>query len=221
MPIDPKRVLFEDEYLLAVMKLGGELVVAGRGKMEKLPLLDFLRKQYPTLAPIHRLDFETSGVVVFAKTKRVLQTILESKSKGWTKRYLAIVLGHPKRAQGDITFKLIARSGEGKVDASTKYKVLEQLGDCSLVECVIERGQKHQIRRHMNMIGHPLILDQIYGIDKANKAFSRYLKMRRFLLHAESIDFPHPMTGAPVHISSEPPASFTSAVKKLRAAKRS
>lgn len=220
MPIDPKRVLFEDDYLLAVMKLGGELVVAGKGKMEKLPLLDFLKKQYPGLAPIHRLDFETSGVVVFAKTKRVLATILESKSKGWSKKYLAIVLGHPKRTEGDITFKLTARSGEGKVDASTKYKVLEQLGDCSLVECVIERGQKHQIRRHMSMIGHPLILDDIYGIEKANKAFSRYLKMRRFFLHAESIDFPHPITGKPVHIVSKPPPSFDIIIKKLRAAKR-
>lgn len=220
MPIDPKRVLFEDESLLAVMKLGGELVVAGKGKMDRLPLLNFLRKQYPSLAPIHRLDFETSGVVVFAKTKRVLESILESKSKGWSKKYLTIVLGHPKRTQGEITFKLTPRSGEGKVEASTQYRVLEQLGDCSLVECTIERGQKHQIRRHMQMIGHPLILDDVYGISKANRAFSKYLKMRRFLLHAESIDFPHPLTGAPVHIACEPPMSFLSAVKKLRAAKR-
>lgn len=216
MPIAPERILFEDQWLLAVDKLGGELVVRGKGRLDKLPLLDFLRKRYPGLAPIHRLDFETSGVVVFAKSRKVLATILEKKFSGWHKQYRALVLGTPKYATHTIDERLPARSGDGKVAAETTYRVVETIGPVSFVELSFERGQRHQIRRHMALIRHPLILDHVYGNPKANRALGTFLKFHRFFLHAIGITFPHPVTGNIITISAPLPRAFEMALKKLR-----
>lgn len=215
MSIAKERILYEDQVLLAVSKLGGELVVKGKGRQDKLPLLDFLKKDYPSLVAVHRLDFETSGVVVFSKSRKILKGIVENKFAGWRKKYVAIVLGCPK-PNGKIEFPLPARSGDGVVDALTEYKILERLGDCTLVECIIERGQRHQIRRHLSMIGHPLVLDSVYGNEKANRLFNKFLKMKRFFLHASAVDFLHPVSGAPIHIESPRPVSFDAVCKKLK-----
>jgi len=215
MPIAKERILYEDQWLLAVTKLGGELVVRGKGQLQRLPLLDFLRKSYPSLVPVHRLDFETSGVVVFSKSKKVLKTIIESKFSGWTKTYLALVLGHLSRSEGTIDFRLPARNSETKVEALTRYKVLKKLSGCSLVQLSFERGQRHQIRCHMAMIGHPLILDDEYGDPKANRFFSKRLKLSRFLLHASEVNFPHPVSGQRVTITSVMPPVFSAALKKM------
>jgi len=216
MPIDKGRILYEDQWLLAVTKLCGELVVKGRGKIQKLPLLDFLRKDYPGLAPIHRLDYETSGVVVFAKTKNTLKTVVESKFAGWKKTYLAIVSGSPNRDAGEVDIPLPARSGTGNVSALTNYRIKERFRGCSLVEVHFERGQKHQIRRHMSMIGNPLILDDVYGDDKPNKTFVKFLKMKRFFLHASKVEFVHPVTGKPIVIESPMPHTYIAVLKKLK-----
>ncbi|OGJ68878.1 hypothetical protein A3J34_02310 [Candidatus Peribacteria bacterium RIFCSPLOWO2_02_FULL_51_10] len=216
MPIAKERILFEDQWLIAVTKLSGELVVRGKGKLQRLPLLDFLRKSYPSLVPVHRLDFETSGVVVFAKTKQTLQKILKDKFSGWRKTYLALVLGCPSKASGSVDFRLPARNSDSKVEAKTEFRILEKLNGCALVELSFERGQRHQIRRHMAMIGHPLILDEVYGDKKANKLFSRKLKLHRFLLHASAIIFPHPETGNGIQIVSPVPPVFSQALKKCR-----
>lgn len=216
MSIDAKRILYDDQWLLAVTKLGGELVVKGKGKIQRLPLLDFLRKDHPGLAPIHRLDYETSGVVLFAKTKNTLKTIVESKFAGWEKTYLAIVVGVPRQKSGDIRIPLPARSGTGNVECLSHYKILEVFRGCSLLEVSFERGQKHQIRRHLSMIGHPLILDELYGDEKLNRRFVKFLKMKRFFLHASTVEFPHPVGGKKLAITSQPPHSFTAVLKKLR-----
>lgn len=219
MSIAKERILYEDDRLLAVTKLGGELVVKGKGKVQKLPLLDFLRKDYPSLAPIHRLDYETSGIVVFAKTKKTLQSVIESKFSGWTKTYIALAAGTPKKLTGEVSIPLPARSGTGNVQALTHYRVLEHFRGCSLVELRFERGQRHQIRRHMSLIGHPLILDELYGDKKVNTTFQKFLKMRRFFLHASKVVFPHPTTSETVTLESRLPHSFETVVAKLRKAR--
>ncbi len=216
MPIAKERILYEDQWLLALTKLSGELVVKGKGKIQKLPLLDFLRKDYPSLAPIHRLDYETSGVVVFAKTKKTLKTVVESKFAGWKKTYLAIVAGSPNCNASEVNIPLPARSGTGNVPAFTQYRVLERFRGCSLVEVSFERGQKHQIRRHMSMIGNPLILDDVYGDDKPNRTFGKFLKMQRFFLHASKAEFPHPQTGKQTVVDSPMPHTFMAVLKKLK-----
>lgn len=216
MPIDRKRILYEDQHLLAVLKLGGELVVKGKGKMQKLPLLDFLRKEYPSLLAIHRLDFETSGVVLFAKSSNVLKKIVDSKFAGWKKVYAALVFGVPRQPKGVVNFKLPSRMDNSPVEARTEYMVREAMGDCSYIELEFERGQRHQIRKHMSMIRHPLLLDTEYGDQKTNWMFQRRLKCVRFFLHAERVEFPHPITGEKVVISAKLPISFVKAIERLR-----
>ena len=117
--VSADRILYKDDWFLAVNKLGGELAVAGSGRMDRLPLLDFLKEEYPELQPIHRLDFETSGVLVFARTPQVLNMILNSKFAGWVKTYRTLVVGRPSKPKGSIDIPLQARSGKGNVEAST------------------------------------------------------------------------------------------------------
>jgi len=112
MPIAPERILYEDDSLLAVNKLSGELVVRGKGRVDKLPLLDFLRKDRSGLNALHRLDFETSGAVLFAKTKEVEEKILSSRFRGWRKTYRTLVMGRILRENGVIRIPLPARGKE-------------------------------------------------------------------------------------------------------------
>ena len=160
MSIDPHRVLFEDEHLLAVNKLCGELAVKGRGAVGKLPLLDFLKEDYPGLTTVHRLDFETSGILLFAKRKEVARNILDTKFDQWTKKYRCLVAGRIERGGGVIQKRLPtrhsardARNAADLVDAKTTYTVLERFGNSTSVEAVIETGRHHQIRRHFAAIG--------------------------------------------------------------------
>ena len=111
MTLHSARILFHDEHFLAVNKLGGELVVKGKGKVGKLPLLDFLRKEIPGVRPVNRLDFETSGIVLFARSKEALEKAMEMPTK---KTYLTIVRGRVKPSQGEIRKSLPARSGKGR-----------------------------------------------------------------------------------------------------------
>ncbi len=210
------RILYKDDWLLAVNKLGGELAVAGSGRMDRLPLLDFLKEEYPELQPVHRLDFETSGVLVFARTPQVLEKILSSKFAGWVKTYRALIMGRPTAPKGSIDIPLQARSGRGTVQVSTKYSVLDSFGPVGYVEAVIERGQFHQIRRHFAAIQHPLVLDDEHGDKKFNKLFSKTFEYRRFFLHAISVDFPHPVTGVMTRIEAPLPRQFNDVIEKMK-----
>lgn len=214
--VSPERILYKDEWLLVVQKLCGELAVAGSGRMDRLPLLDFLKEEYPELQAVHRLDFETSGVLVFARSHEVLQKILASKFAGWVKTYRALVIGRPSKPKGSIDISLQARSGRGTVDAKTEYTVLDSFGPVGYVEATIERGQFHQIRRHFAAIKHPLVLDDEHGDKKFNKLFSGTFEYRRFFLHAIRVDFPHPITGKPMTIEAPLPRQFTDVLEKMK-----
>lgn len=215
MPIASDRILYEDEHLLAVNKLCGELVVKGKGKVGKLPLFDFLKKDYPGLRVIHRLDHETSGVVIFAKSADVESRILNTKFDQWKKNYHTLLMGRVRRDQGAIRTKLPSR-GKGLVDAETLYTVLDVFAASTYVECQITTGRHHQIRRHFASINHPLVLDREYGDGKYNQLFRQELGFSKFFLHASSISFPHPMTGKIVEIEAPMPKPFAACVKKLR-----
>ncbi len=215
MSLSSRRVLFEDDHLLAVNKLSGELVVAGAGASDKLSLLDFLRKDYPGLKPLHRLDFETSGVVLFARTKQTADAVLASKFAGWKKTYVTLVAGRMPRPQGIIRTPLPAR-GKGTVPAETAYRVLQVFANSSLVEADIETGRHHQIRRHFASIGHPLLLDEEYGNKGINRVFTREFRLHRFFLHAARLSFPHPVTGEPIVVEAPLPRVFEEVLKRLR-----
>ncbi len=216
MPIHPGRILFQDQWLLAVHKLAGELTVAGKGKAKKLSLFDFLRPEFPGIHPLNRLDFETSGIVVFARTKPVLATVVDAGFKGWTKTYKTIVAGRMKNTEGAIRLQLPSRVKEEKIDAFTKYRVLERFGFSTFVEAEIESGKRHQIRKHFSMIGHPLLLDDEYGDKKLNNGFAQKFGYWQFFLHASSARFPHPHTGETVIIEDPLPQAFEAVLKKLR-----
>ncbi|MDD4628914.1 MAG: RluA family pseudouridine synthase [Candidatus Peribacteraceae bacterium] len=223
MSIDTHRILFCDSDLLAVNKLAGELVVAGGERLktghkadgEVLPLLDFLRKDYPGLRALHRLDYETSGVVLFARTKRAYEVVRASKFEGWKKKYLALVMGRMSPATGEIRLPLPSR-GEGNLPALTRYTALEEYANSSYVEVEIETGRHHQIRRHFSMIRHPLALDQVYGHKGFNRVFSQEFRLHKFFLHASVLELPHPFTGEHLHIEAPLPRSFQDILKRLR-----
>lgn len=214
MRIDPRRILYADEYLFAVNKLSGELVVKGKGELRKLPLLDFLKKDYPGLQTLHRLDFETSGVVLFARNKKVAAMVKESKFSGWKKVYRTLVVGR-LRERGEIRIRLPVREGRELVEALTTYHVIETRGDVSYVECEIETGRHHQIRRHFAAIGHPLLLDDVYGDRAFNRRFTKASGYRKFFLHAYSLDLRHPVTGEHIHIEAPLPRAFEEILSRL------
>ena len=215
MPISSDRILYEDEHLLAVNKLAGELTVRGKGKVGKLPLFDFLKKDHQGLKVVHRLDFDSSGVVVFAKTKEAERIFLNNKFDQWKKTYRTLVMGRIEKRSGAIRSKLPSRS-HGLVDAETLYTVLDLFGNSSYVECAITTGRHHQIRRHFAHIGHPLVLDREYGLGKFNQTFRQELKYAKFFLHAATLEFPHPITGKTIRIDAPMPRAFEECLKKLR-----
>lgn len=200
-------------------KLSGELTVAGAGTSDKLSLLDFLRRDYPGLKPLHRLDFETSGVVVFARTKQAADAVLQTKFTGWKKTYISLVAGRMPRESGVIRAPLPAR-GQGVVPAETTYRVLQVFANSCLVEAEIATGRHHQIRRHFAAIGHPLLLDEEYGNKGINRVFTREFMLRRFFLHAAKLVLPHPVTNKQLTIEAPLPRVFEGVLKKLRSAGR-
>jgi RluA family pseudouridine synthase len=217
MKIHPGRILFEDDHLLAVMKLAGELVVKGAGKVERLPLLDFLKQQYPGLRPLNRLDFETSGIVLFAKTKAAFEAMkTEYEEAALEKTYRGIVAGIISKKEGSIESPLPARTGKGTVSAKTTYSVLEKFPIATYIEATMQTGRFHQIRRHFAKINHPLLLDDEYGHKKFNQMATRNLKYKRFFLHAYKLSFTHPITHERVEITAPVPDVFEDVLKKLR-----
>ncbi len=216
MSIHPSRILFEDEHLLIINKLARELTVAGKGKSDTLSLLDFLKKQYPGLKPVNRLDFETSGIVVFAKQSYVAQKIIVDDFAQFQKKYVTLVIGHPPKLKNVIKKPLPART-KGLVEAETRFTILDTFANSTYVEVQMLTGRHHQIRLHFASIGHPLVLDQVYGHKKYNGIFTQEFKVRDFFLHASELQFTHPVLQTPLHIVAPLPAPFASVLKKLRA----
>lgn len=217
--INPERILYEDEHLLIVNKLAGELVVAAAEESDKEPLYDFIHKTHPGLRVVHRLDFATSGVLVFAKNAGVVKAIRDGKFKDWKKTYRTIVAKPMKNRFGTINRKLSARTKDELVDATTHYRVLELFSHASYVEVDIDTGRKHQIRQHLQFIGHPLLNDAQYGDPRLDRAFKRHHKFRRFFLHAYRLSFPHPVTGKELIIMAPLPKAFEEVLKELKETK--
>lgn len=220
--IDPKRILFQDEHFLAVHKLSGELVVRGKGPLGKLPLLDFLRPQFPGIRPVNRLDFDTSGIVLFARTKGALAAMMpgeEEQSLQMEKTYRTIVAGVLPLKVGAIRAPLPSRITKQLVPAETKYKVLEVFEVfATYAEASFVRGRHHQLRRHFAAIKHPIFLDPLYGNQKLNDVFTKRFRYCKFFLHAVRLSFVHPYTKQKIVIEAALPAAFEAVLKKLREA---
>ncbi len=220
-------ILFEDEWILAVDKPAG-LPVHPTARYHRNTLTALLREKYGEDRPVlaHRIDSETSGVILCAKTReseRALKIMFADRLVG--KRYLAIVRGVPEPAESRIEVPLgpdtagpirvkMAGDPEG-LPALTEYRVLREIGDAALVECRPRTGRQHQIRAHMAHIGHPIVGDKMYGSDPTlfleyiEQGLTEYIEDRagakRHYLHAAAVFLSHPMTRNDLQIESPLP----------------
>jgi 23S rRNA pseudouridine1911/1915/1917 synthase len=218
-------ILFEDDDIVVVNKPAGMIVHPAPGHTGGA-LTDRLVADRPGMATVgsaarpgvvHRLDIETSGVMVFAKTPRAyrsLRAVFEAHRQV-EKTYLAVLHGAPKQKSGVIETTIgrkpwdAKRMAVGAPDgkrALTRWTVLGRNGPLALVEFTIETGRTHQIRVHAAHLGHPVVGDALYGNAAADARLAR--RPQRHLLHAVQLAFPHPATGRRVSFAAEPPADL-------------
>jgi len=193
-------IVYEDEWLLVVNKPAGLLSVP-TPKKESRTLTSILNQDAVerglkySLHPCHRLDRETSGLVIYAKGKSTEKKMTDAfRNRRVAKKYVAFVHGKLAHPEGKIELAI-----EGK-DALTKYKLIEEKSNYSVVEVYPVTGRTNQIRIHFKNIGHPLV-----GEDKFifRKDFS--LRFKRVCLHAEYLEFKHPQTGKIVAVEASLP----------------
>jgi len=203
------NVLFEDEAIIVVDKPSGQVVHPAPGH-ETGALTEEIVRHCPSIAGVgseerpgvvHRLDIETSGVMVFAKTQAAYLNLRHQfeAHRDIRKTYLAVLHGAPNPARGTVDGPI----GRDHLRAITHYSVLGRQGSLALVRFDIETGRMHQIRLHARELGQPVVGDTLYG----DKAADRRLKYppKHLLLHAVELSFLHPTTKKRVVFSSEPP----------------
>jgi 23S rRNA pseudouridine1911/1915/1917 synthase len=242
----PLDIVYEDDEFLIVNKPAGMVVHPAHGNWNGtlVNALVYHFQQLPhfkegEIRPglIHRIDKDTSGILVIGKTERALNFIAKQFFDHNIERtYYALVWGEPKEPKGTINAPIYRSAKDRKVmdvyplnsgigkRAITHYEVIQSFKYVSLIRCNLETGRTHQIRIHMRSIGHPLFNDASYGGDKILKgnATGKYKKfvekcfeiMPRQALHAKNLGFIHPTTLKPVFFESELPEDFQNLLKK-------
>ena len=231
-------VVHEDEHLLVLDKPAGLVVHPGAGNPAGT-VLNALLHHDPALAElprggiVHRLDKDTSGLMVVAKTLATHTALVDMLSRHDVERqYEAVVLGSLVsggtvdapigRSMGD-RLRQAVRDEEGGKHAVTHYRLRERFRAHSLIQCNLETGRTHQIRVHLAHVGHPLVGDPLYGGGlklprRATPELVAALRgFRRQALHAERLAFAHPVTGEPLAFAAERPADMTALIEALRA----
>jgi RluA family pseudouridine synthase len=216
-------ILYEDRDILVVNKACGILTVSNEKVREKTAyylLTDYIRKgnskSRNRLFIVHRLDRETSGVIVFAKTEEA-KRYLQDNWQEFQKTYYALVEGTPPQQEGIITSYLVENEvhkmysvkdpTRGKL-AKTGYKVVKQAHGCSLLEINLLTGRKNQIRVHLSENGCPVVGDRKYG--------NKRVGSKRLALHAESLTIRHPHSHEPMTFTADVPFYFASLMKTSR-----
>jgi 23S rRNA pseudouridine1911/1915/1917 synthase len=209
-------ILFEDEYLIAVEKPSGMLSVGTETQKENtvyshLNAYIKVKQHGERIFLLHRLDRDTSGVILFAKNKEIQQAMQDAWDTVISERlYFAVVEGRVEKDQDKIVSYLTEDKNyhvfsspfdNGGQRSVTHYRVLRRGGSRTLLELALETGKKNQIRVHLESIGHSISGDLKYG--------GRRIKMGRLALHAGTIAFTHPVTGEHIRIESPMPESFT------------
>jgi 23S rRNA pseudouridine1911/1915/1917 synthase len=232
----PLNILFEDEHLLVVDKPAGLVVHPAAGNLDGTLVNALLHHCAGKLSGIggvarpgivHRIDKDTSGLLVVAKTDVAHEGIAKQfAAHSIDRRYLAIVSGVPKTKEGAVDAPLarsaanrkkmaIVQGSRGK-RAVTNWRRLDVLRDAALVECRLETGRTHQVRVHMASIGHPLIGDPVYG--RSGKTHGKLLKklgFHRQALHAAELGFTHPVIKRRLSFSSPMPADMQELMRAL------
>lgn len=209
------EILYQDEYLVAINKPAGMLVHRSwLAKHETVFVMQRLRDQLKShVFPIHRLDRPTSGVLLFALTSNIAhQLCLQFSQRAVKKTYLALVRGYLEGV-GEIIYPLSPKrdniadkfsQAKPPQHAETYYQVLNKVEmpygvgkfattRYSLLRLTPKTGRKHQIRRHLKHIFHPILGDTQYGDLHQNRAFTEHLGVKQLMLHAESLHFQHPV----------------------------
>ena len=218
------KVVYEDDDLMVIDKPAGLVVHPGAGQPDRT-LVNALLAYAPALAGVpragivHRLDKDTSGLLVVAKTVPAQTSLAKQLAERTVRRiYLALVQGDPP-ASGIIDAPLgrdvrartrMAVSHRGK-PARTSFRVLERFGRAALVECKLETGRTHQIRVHFQHIRHPLVGDQVY-----RRGTRHGLAFARQALHAAELSLIHPSSGERMSWQSAPPRDFHQLLESLR-----
>jgi tRNA pseudouridine32 synthase / 23S rRNA pseudouridine746 synthase len=205
--LNPLAIIFEDKKIIAVNKPSGQAVIPGRG-LEQEPLVTQVTAHIGTKAfVVHRIDLETSGLVVFAKDADIHRKLSQLwEEHGVKKTYLAWVLGIMEKTEGSFRGHLKEfGSGRMGVDpkgkpSETHYKVLKTSGENTLLEVEPLTGRRHQIRVHFYHSGHPVLGDPLYGKERPVGG------QPRLLLHAAKLVFRH--MGEDLLLTVEPPSDF-------------
>ncbi len=242
----PLSIVYEDRYVMVVDKPAGLVVHPGHGNyhgtlvnalawhMKDVPDYD---ANDPHVGLVHRIDKDTSGLLVVAKTPEAKTDLgLQFFNKTTRRRYRALVWGNVEQDEGTIVGDIgrnprdrmqmaVLPEGQGK-HAVTHYRVLERLGYVTYVECILETGRTHQIRVHMKHIGHVLFNDERYGGHEILKG-TRFAKYKQFVnncfdicprqaLHAMTLGFRHPVTGQEMDFCSPLPDDMARLLDKWR-----
>ncbi|MBN2452933.1 MAG: RluA family pseudouridine synthase [Candidatus Omnitrophica bacterium] len=209
------RIIYEDEKLIIADKPAGILTIPAP-KKENNTLTDLLNHELDRRGvevnayPCHRLDCETSGVIIYAKGKSAQQAMMDKfRLREVRKTYIAFVNGRLKKDFGAVTAPIYNRNRRRKEEAVTKYRVLKRHPLFTEIEAEPVTGRTNQIRIHMKAIGHPLVGESVYAFRRDFK-----LRFRRAALHAKRIEFTHPASGEKLSFESPLPADMTDFIKK-------
>ncbi|MGB3581587.1 MAG: RluA family pseudouridine synthase, partial [Roseiarcus sp.] len=244
----PLAVVFEDEHLIVIDKPAGLVVHPAPGHAAGTLVNALIRHCGASLSGVggvrrpgivHRLDKDTSGLLVAAKTDAAHRGLAglfadHGRTGSLEREYLALVWGRFDAAAGKIAApigrdprhreKMAVAAEERGRHATTHWRLIEAFGPASLVACRLETGRTHQIRVHMASIGHPLLGDSVYGAGFNTKAArlseaarAALAGLGRQALHASILGFEHPATGEPLRFESPPPEDFSHLLIALRA----
>jgi 23S rRNA pseudouridine1911/1915/1917 synthase len=225
-------IVHEDEHLIVINKPPGLVVHPGSGNWQGTMLNALLHhapqlKEIPRAGIVHRLDKDTSGLLVVAKTLEVQTSLVRQLQKRLVKRdYLALVLGYVV-AEGSVdapvgrhpvhrTKMAVVASGK---EARTHYRALERFEGCTLLQCSLETGRTHQIRVHMHSIGHPLAGDPVYGGKPKGispSAGRLIAEFPRQALHAQRLELTHPQQGTEMAWEAAVPEDMATLLLMLR-----
>ncbi|MGF1725522.1 23S rRNA pseudouridine(955/2504/2580) synthase RluC [Photobacterium nomapromontoriensis] len=217
-------IIFEDDHMLILNKPSGTAVHGGSGlKFGAIEALRALRPDARFLELVHRIDRDTSGILLVAKKRSALRKLQEQfRNKTVQKYYFALVMGEWKASCKKVTAPLlknevnsIVRVNPNGKPSDTRFKVLERLDQSTLIQASPVTGRTHQIRVHCQYAGHPIAWDDRYG-DPRFDAFTKKVGLDRLFLHAANIKFTHPGSDEAMDISAPMEAKLQNAVVKLR-----
>ena len=203
-------ILYQDDDFIVLNKPANLLSVPGRGPEKQDCLSARVQAEFPTALIVHRLDYDTSGIILMALNKPAQSNISRLfQEREVSKTYIAAVNGHIKQNTGSIDLPMrcdyerrplqIIDHEQGK-SALTHWKVLEQYeNNTSRIELKPHTGRSHQLRLHMYSLGHPILGDNLYGTPES------YAMSKRLLLHAHQLAFTHPFTGQTTEILTQCP----------------